>query len=90
MKFSELVKKIHPDHSPGTEDAGEKIALAKRHRDDPAALRSLAVGWGLVGPEPPAPSAPTYDARAVVGGVRGCVGTNVDVTAVRPKKRRGV
>lgn len=48
IKFKELVKMIHPDLNPEIQDAGTKMAQAKRHRDNPSILFDLAVRWGLI------------------------------------------
>jgi len=49
LTFRELVKMIHPDINPEIDDAGAKMSMATRHRDNPSFLFQLAVQWGLVG-----------------------------------------
>lgn len=48
INFRDLVKMIHPDLNPEVIDPGEKMVMAKRHRDNPSFLFSLAVKWGLI------------------------------------------
>jgi hypothetical protein len=50
ITFTELVKLIHPDHNPHITNAGEKMAIVTRNRNNPSVLFSYAVDWGLVTP----------------------------------------
>ena len=50
LSFREIVRLIHPDSNPGVDNAGEMMAIAKRHRKDQSFLYELAVHWGIVKP----------------------------------------
>jgi hypothetical protein len=48
ITFRELVRKIHPDHNPNVQDAGDKMRQATLFRNQPEELYKLAVRWGLI------------------------------------------
>jgi hypothetical protein len=48
ISYPEIIRMVHPDTNPSIQDAGNKIATIKRHRDNPNFLYTLAVRWGLV------------------------------------------
>lgn len=48
ISYKEIVRKVHPDLNPHIQDAGAKMAEIQRNKNNPSALFSLAVRWGLV------------------------------------------
>ena len=47
IKFTDLVKLIHPDHNPHITDPSGKMTLALAHRKDDKVLWNLAVKWNV-------------------------------------------
>lgn len=48
ISYRELIKKVHPDLNPSIQNPGEKIAQAKKHKDNPGFLYNLGVRWGVI------------------------------------------
>lgn len=48
ISFTDLVRMIHPDSNPEIQDAGAKMSLATKNRNNPHELFRLAVRWGLI------------------------------------------
>lgn len=48
VTFRELVKKVHPDLNPNIKDAGHKMSLITKYRNDQRMLIKLASEWGFI------------------------------------------
>jgi hypothetical protein len=50
ITFIDLIKLVHPDHTPGNKHAShERAVLVIKYRDNPKKLLSLAKSWGILG-----------------------------------------